>query len=166
MPELKLLYELYKNDIYYYLLSLTHDKSLSEDLLSDTFLSALLSLPNFKGDSDIKTWLFSIARHKWYEHLRKKKKTLSFEELADFYFSDICPLEETAFKNQAAERIKELLKDAPLRSQNIIKMRIEGYSYYEIGKSLGISESSARVIDFRLKKKIKETLLKEGYDCE
>ena len=41
-------------------------------------------------------------------------------------------------------------------------MRIEGYSYLEIAQKYEISESSARVIDYRAKKKIKETLIKEG----
>ena len=41
-------------------------------------------------------------------------------------------------------------------------MRIEGYSYLEITQKYEISESSARVIDYRAKKKIKETLIKEG----
>lgn len=125
-----------------------------------------MSLSAFKGESDIKTWLFSIARHKWYEHLRKRRKSLSFEELADCYFSEQSPLEETAFKKEVAERIKEMLAELPERSGKIVGMRIEGYSYYEIGAALEISESSARVTDFRSKKKIREALIKEGYCCE
>ncbi len=69
---LKKIYEEYKQDVFKYLVSLTHDVSLSEDLVSETFLSALKSLHKFKGQSTIKTWLFSIARNKWYEHLRKE----------------------------------------------------------------------------------------------
>ena len=61
---IKDLYEKYKQDVFIYLLSITHNKSLSEDLVSETFLGAIKSLANFKGKSDIKTWLFSIARHK------------------------------------------------------------------------------------------------------
>lgn len=41
-------------------------------------------------------------------------------------------------------------------------MRIEGYSFYEIAMKYNISESSARVIDFRTKKKIRGILEKEG----
>ena len=74
---LKKIYEEYKQDVFKYLVSLTHDVSLSEDLVSETFLSALKSLHKFKGQSTIKTWLFSIARNKWYEHLRKEKPTIS-----------------------------------------------------------------------------------------
>ena len=39
--------------------------------------------------------------------------------------------------------------------------RIDGYSYYEIAEKYGISEGSARVIDFRMKKKIRDILEKE-----
>ena len=52
------------------------------------------------------------------------------------------------------------------KRMQIVLMRIDGYSFHEIGKKLLISESSARVIDFRTKKKLKEILLKEGYSYE
>lgn len=45
-------------------------------------------------------------------------------------------------------------------------MRVEGYSFYEIGNKLHISEDSARVIDFRTKKKLREILIKEGFHYE
>lgn len=41
-------------------------------------------------------------------------------------------------------------------------MRLEGYSFIEIADEVKISESSARVIDFRTKKWIKSVLEKEG----
>jgi RNA polymerase sigma-70 factor (ECF subfamily) len=41
-------------------------------------------------------------------------------------------------------------------------MRVEGYSFFEIAQKHGISESSARVIDHRAKRKIREALAKEG----
>ena len=43
-------------------------------------------------------------------------------------------------------------------------MGIEGFSFAEIATKLCISESSARVIDFRTKKKLQQQLRKEGYD--
>ena len=42
-------------------------------------------------------------------------------------------------------------------------MRAEGYAFAEIGKKLGISENSARVIEFRTKRWLKEKLLEEGF---
>lgn len=88
MLTIKDIYEKYKQDVFRYLISLTHNPTLSEDLVSETFLSAIKSLPRFKGDSDIKTWLFSIARYKWYEYLRKNKEEIAFDDLASKYITE------------------------------------------------------------------------------
>ena len=45
-------------------MSLTNDAFISEDLVSETFLSSIRSIHRFKGESSIKIWLFSIARNK------------------------------------------------------------------------------------------------------
>lgn len=159
---LKKIYEEYKQDVFKYLVSLTHDTSLSEDLVSETFLGALKSLHKFKGESSIKTWLFSIARNKWYEYLRKEKVNISIDDLAYNYILSESDLDDVLIKRELYNKIINLLKSEPPRTEDIILMRIKGYSYFEIGKKHNISESSARVIDYRAKKKIKEILIKEG----
>ena len=65
-----------------------------------------------------------------------------------------------------ANRVHELLNKEPERTREIVQMRMDGYSFYEIGQRFGISESSARVIDFRAKTKIREILKKEGFADE
>ncbi len=160
------IYEQNKNDVYSYILSLTHNKSLSEDLTSDVFLGAIKALAAFKGNSSIKTWLFSIARYKWYEHLRKSKKELAPEDLMRIYLSEDTNLETTMMTKELVGRIYELLEQEPNKNKEIVLMRVDGYSYYEIAQKHNISESSARVIDFRTKVKIRANLLKEGYTSE
>lgn len=166
MLTIKMVYEKYKDDVFRYLVSLTHDPGLSEDLASETFLSALKSLPNFRGDSDIKTWLFSIARYKWYEYLRKKKEDTSFDDLAKNYLKDKIDVEDLVINKQVVEKILSLLEKEPPRTKDIVLMRIKRYSFYEISQKHKISESSARVIDFRTKKKIREILEKEDLKYE
>lgn len=163
---IKKLYEEYKQDVFRYLVSLTHNPTLSEDLTSETFLGAIKSLPNFKGKSDIKTWLFSIARHKWYEHLRKEKQDISLEDLTKIYIANKNDFELQILSKEILDRILFLLEKEPERVRNIVWMRIEGYSFYEIAKVYDISESATRVIDFRAKKKIREILEKEGLTYE
>lgn len=162
MLSIKKLYEEYKQDIFIYLVSLTNDASLSEDLVSETFLSAIKSIHRFKGNSSIKTWLFSIARNKWYEYLRKEKSTISLDDLAYSYIMGAFNLEEKVIQKDISNKILCLLDSEQSRTKDIVLMRIEGYSYYEISKKYAISESSARVIDYRAKKKIKDILTKEG----
>ncbi|MBQ4051665.1 MAG: RNA polymerase sigma factor [Oscillospiraceae bacterium] len=158
----KKLYETYRQDVFRYLVSLTKDPALAEDLLSETFLGTIRSLPKFRGDADLRTWLFSIARRKWADHLRKEKIVFSEEELTERYFCELSDPENTLLHKETVRRIRELLDAEPARSKEAVLMRIEGYSVSETARKLGLSESSVRVIDHRVRKKIRDTLLKEG----
>lgn len=71
-------------------------------------------------------------------------------------------LEEQYITKETANRIKKLLSKKDERTQKVVKMRVEGYSYAEIADKVNISEGSARVINFRTKKWIKEVLEEEG----
>ena len=161
MLSIQALYEQYKQDVFLYLVSLTRAPSLAEDLTSETFLGAIRALPRFQGRADIKTWLFSIARHQWYAHLRKQKHQVGFEELAGIYLAQE-DAEGRVLQREAAHRVMELLEQESENARQVVGLRIAGYSVYEISQKLGISESSVRVMDFRAKKKIRETIEKEG----
>ena len=163
---LKELFIHYYKDVYIYLYSLSRDAPLSEDLASETFLEAAKSIAKFRGDSDVKTWLFAIARHKWHSHLRHKKRQPQQEALSEFCGNPGPDVDEAYQRRALAERIRALLEEEPDRTRNIVLMRIEGYSFYEIGARYGISENSARVIDFRAKTKIRKILKKEWFDEE
>lgn len=158
------LFEKYYVDIYTYLYSLCHDASLSEDLASDVFLEVVKSISTFRGQSDIKIWLFSIARHRWFAHLKRKKRQIQTESIHDFY--DTAELGTTDDVNEVAELIWELLSGESPLTRDVVQMRIDGYSYYEIAAKHKISENSARVVYFRAKSKIKKHLEKEGLSYE
>lgn len=155
---IKNVYEENKDDVYRYLVNLTGDSSLSEDLVSETFLAAIKSLHRFKGESSIKTWLFSIARNKWYEYLRKQKPMISIDDLAYRYLKSDFNIEESIITQDIYKKIVSLLDEENEKARNVVLMRIEGYSYLEIANKYSISESSARVIDYRTKKKIQKIL--------
>lgn len=155
------LFEKYYIDVYTYLFGLSHDASLSEDLTSEVFLEVVRSISTFRGDSDIKTWLFSIARHRWFAYLKSKKNQIQTVSIQDLYPSS----EPTATDEYSLIkiRIQSLLADESALTQTVVQMRIEGYSYYEIASRCSISENSARVVYFRAKSKLKKHLEQEGY---
>lgn len=83
------LYRLYYKDVYYYILSLCHDQNLSEDLTSDTFYQLMLSQSTFRQQSQIKTWIFSIARHVVYKEFRKMKSIVPYDvSLKSMYYDE------------------------------------------------------------------------------
>lgn len=155
------LYLAYKQDVYRYLCSLTHNSADAEDLLSETFLRAFRRLPFFRGDCAAKTWLFGIARNVWLESLRKRRPSLDLDDLLDWYLEDRLSVDSDA--RAALRRVRELLAQKDERSSRIIFLRAEGYTYAEISAQLGISENSARVIEHRTRTWLKATLQKEGY---
>jgi len=172
---LEKLFHSYYKEIYRYIYSLTHDASLSEDLASDVFLEVVKSVASFRGEADMKTWLFSVARHKWIDYLRKKTRRAETEVLSEFVGEErtadrgitvASGPEDRYLEKELLERIHAILEKEPERTRNIVKLRLEGYSFYEIGKLQGISESSARVIYFRAKEKLRQTLEKEGLGYE
>ena len=158
------LFEKYYIDVYTYLYSMCHDASLSEDLASDVFLEVVKSISSFRGQSDIKTWLFSIARHRWFAYLKKKNRQVQTESIHDLY--DTVELGTTDSINEIAELMQELLSGESALTQDVVWMRVDGYSYYEIAVKHKISENSARVIYFRAKSKIRKRLEKEGFRYE
>ena len=158
------LFEKYYIDVYTYLYSLCHDASLSEDLASDVFLEVVKSISTFRGQSDIKTWLYSIARHRWFAYLKKKNRQVQTESIHDLY--DTAELGATDSVNEVAELIQEMLSGESALTRNVVQMRIDGYSYYEIAAKHKITENSARVVYFRAKSKIRKYLEKEGFHCE
>lgn len=64
----------YTKDLLGYAIIKVNQKEIAEDLVQDTFLSAHQSYENFKGKSNVKTWLFSILKHKIADHYRLKYK--------------------------------------------------------------------------------------------
>lgn len=167
MTALEQLYSDYSKDIYRYLFSLCRDASLSEDLTSEVFLAVVKSIGTFRKECDVKTWLFSIARNKWFEYLRRKKRSVETEALDEFIElkpSSSPSVEQTFLNDELIKRIYELINEEKERPRKVALMRIDGFSFYEIGKECGISENSARVMFFRTKEKIRQKLKEEGYD--
>ena len=80
MSELAEIYRIYFDDVYRYLLALSHDAQLAEELTSETFCRAMRALPGFRGACDIRVWLCQIAKNCFYT---EQKRMGRIELLAD-----------------------------------------------------------------------------------
>ncbi|MDO5541106.1 MAG: RNA polymerase sigma factor [Eubacteriales bacterium] len=159
--EAEKIYIEYSTELYRYFLSLTHSSTDAEDLLSETFIRALKKLPSFRGDSSVRTWLYSIARNVWFEFIRKSRDALNLDDMLEVYIDD--SILDAVSNSMLAERVRLHLMNMDERAQKVVLMRSEGYSYDEISGKLQITSNSARVIEHRTKKKLKELLIREGF---
>jgi len=73
----------YADDLYSWAYYKTNNKEVSEDLTQDTFLAAAKGISNFKGNSNPKTWLFSILNNKVADYHRKRFKKMGAGILDD-----------------------------------------------------------------------------------
>ncbi len=71
--------DLYGDSLYSYALYRVRSPQIAEDLLQETFVAALKSRSNYKGQSSEKTWLTGILKHKIIDYLRKESR----EQLTD-----------------------------------------------------------------------------------
>jgi len=62
--------KIYTKDLFSYTISKVGQKEIAEDIVQETFLSAYQSYDNFQNKSGVKTWLFSILKHKIADHFR------------------------------------------------------------------------------------------------
>lgn len=157
------LFDTYYKDIYTYLYSLCRDASLAEDLASEVFLEVVQSISSFRGESEIRTWLFTIARRRWFAWLKKQDRQLPTEPIHELYEARQPGKTDRDDTHDAAAAVRSFLSTEPELTRKVMELRLEGYSYFEIGNTCGISENSARVIYFRTKTKLKKYLEQEGY---
>ena len=68
----KLWVDRYGDYLYRFALARVFDRTAAEDVVQDTFVSALHSMKNFRRHSSEKTWLTSILKHKILDHFRRK----------------------------------------------------------------------------------------------
>lgn len=146
------IFQEYGEFIYKYLLRISNNKELSEELMQETFYRAIKSIDKFDGTCKFSTWLCEIARHLWLQQLRKNKVRNSLNE--NIISPNMKIEEEICLKEEKMEVFKKIhmLNEV---AKEIVLLRITGvFSFKEIGEIFGKSENWARITFYRAKKKI------------
>lgn len=67
------IYEKHGKAVYRFLLALTRDEGMAEELLQETFYQAFLHIDQFEGRSSLYTWLCQIGKNAWLKECRRNK---------------------------------------------------------------------------------------------
>lgn len=157
MTELESLYRAYFRDVHLYILSLSKDENIAEDITSEAFIKAIKSIDTFKGDCDIRVWLCQIARNCYYSYLRKNKKIIYTDEEPE-HISEI-NIEQSIVSKEDSIKIHEILHKLKEPYKEVFSLRIfSELSFKEIGYLFGKSENWACVTYHRARKKIQEEM--------
>ena len=142
------LYERYKVGIFRYVLSITRDVYLAEDVLQDVFVK-LLSGKSYMAPEKAQAWLYRVARNQCFDRLRKAKREESLGER---------PLE-------AGEPFQyiDLISALSPEEQEIVTLKIAGgLTHKEIASVLGITAKAAQKRYERAIAKLRDKEAKNG----
>lgn len=160
---LKILYEKYRREIYLYLFSLCHNRELAEDLMQETFLKAILSLPDNHGN--MRAWMYMVARNLYFNYAKREKRYCSLEESSQNGKREMAELMEKMILDEQKRFLYQSLDKLNNPYKEVLLMQyFGGLSQKEIAAVLHITPENVRIISYRAKKKIREYMEVSGYD--
>jgi RNA polymerase sigma-70 factor, ECF subfamily len=139
--------------------SRTRDRPAAEDIVQETFIGFLTSLPNFDDRRPLEVYLFSIAAHRLTDHLRRQGRRPTLPLLPESSSQEPvgrgrpassiarsgerCRLEETALAAAIAQQIEHFRHTAQWEKLQCIELLfVRGFSNKEAADALDISEKT------------------------
>ncbi len=132
-----------------------------DDLYQEVFLRVFTKLSSFHQESELSSWVYTIARHVAFDSLRRLqyKRNLKSEVRSHLkhtgmgYYSFVLPDEtnvvERAIMQEKINHVFDILTDD---DQRLVILRAQGYTYKEIEACFDVKESTLKVRMFRLRR--------------
>jgi RNA polymerase sigma-70 factor (ECF subfamily) len=142
--------------IYNYFRFRVGDNPQAEDLTSETFEKAWRSRHQYRKDrAAFSTWLFTIARRTYIDHLRKHQTVVSLEAIADLPVNETT--EDVILQKANFARLNILLSQIADRDRELVALRYgAGLTNRTIARLTGLSESNVGVILHRVVQGLRE----------
>ena len=156
------LYTKYYKELYLYIYSLSHNREITEDLVQETFLKAILSLSD--SHTNMRAWLYMVARNLYFTFAKKEKSKESLDELNDTP-SPSAPVIEKIIENERRRVCFEALQSLQGAKKEILILQyFGGLSQKEIAATLHITPENVRVLSYRAKKELRKFMEENGYE--
>lgn len=153
------IYREYGGRVTAYLMRLCHNEDLARELTQETFYQAIRSIHRFDGKSSVSTWLCGIAKHLYYDAMRKRKPVSPLPEQLPSH-EDFT--EQISRKDQAmiAHRMLHLIEE-PYREVFTLRTFCE-LSHSQIAELFGKSEAWSRVTYYRARQMLQNGMKEEN----
>ncbi|MCB0334810.1 MAG: sigma-70 family RNA polymerase sigma factor [Bdellovibrionales bacterium] len=170
----------YGDRLYKYALARVREASLAEDLVQETFLSAVKAYGDFEGRSAVKTWLLTILKNKIIDHYRKVKRqgeAVSLDSDTDTHTAGMTlGIWNTFVHNWASNpdelvegqeflgALNECFRKLPDRYKKLFQVKLaDDLSTEEICNLFDISASNYWVLLHRIRMQLRQCLDKNWY---
>jgi RNA polymerase sigma-70 factor (ECF subfamily) len=148
--------------VYNLALRVVKDENEALDLAQETFVRAWTALPNFKGQSQLRTWLYRIVTNLCYNRLPNLRRSLN--DLGDDVMDDIPePHLDTPAQifesNETRTYLQHAIENLDSNYQLLITLRYQNeLSYEEIASTLNLPLGTVKTGIFRAKEQLRRTL--------
>ena len=151
-------YQKFQKELYLYLFSLCQNRQLTEDLLQETFLKALLSLSDSHGN--IRAWLYAVARNLFYNHQKKAKKEVLSEDISDAQLTE--DILDQILQEEKLKNLYDGIRKLENRKQEVLQLQYFAHlSKKEIAAVLHLTPEQVRILAYRARKELKALMDKE-----
>jgi len=161
-------HNIYRNRLYYLVLRhVDQNQAVAEDLVQEVFLAALSSLDKFRGDSQLYTWLRSIALHKINDFYRRQaREPESKISSPDFYAMkleqtvDNEPAVHSAMESEEIRHsVHQALEGLPQDYQKVLVLKyLDEMPVLEISQVMGRSPKSVEGLLARARRAMRAEL--------
>lgn len=153
----EIIYEKYFEQVYKYILKISSDVHIAEDITADTFITALVNIDKLKGKSSISTWLISIAKNKYISYLRKNNRISEIHQIPLSYQATDENILENLIDKDNVLHILKILHQIKEPYKEVFMLRILGeLSFKDIGEIFRRTDNWACVTFHRAKMMIRE----------
>lgn len=125
-----------------------------DDLFQEVLLQVWRSVPNFKGESAVSTWLYRIALNTSLRWKSKEKKAITKDHELDHPM--VVLKSESSPVNERIDWLYEQIGKLNEVDRSLCLMLLDDFSYKDMSSILGISESNVAVKIHRIKKYLVE----------
>jgi len=148
------IYREHFSNVYKYVLSLSRDEHITEEIVQETFFKAMQKIDTFNGDCKLYVWLCQIAKNTYFAFYKKQKRFISCNDMDISTKTDI----ETNYIDEEAKRqLHILLHNLDEPYKEVFSLRVFGeLPFSQIGELFGKTDSWARLVFFRAKKQLQE----------
>jgi len=154
------LVEEHQRYVYNLALRVVKDENEALDLTQETFVRAWTALPNFKGQSQFRTWLYRIVTNLCYNRLPNLRRSLN--DLGDDVMEDIPQFDNPAYEIESSETRKYLhqaIDNLDANYKLLITLRYQHeLSYDEIASTLNLPLGTVKTGIFRAKEQLRKSL--------
>ncbi|HYQ05173.1 MAG TPA: RNA polymerase sigma factor [Polyangiaceae bacterium] len=151
-----LAYARYGQRIFGFLVRLSGSRTAAEDLFQHTFMRLAESGPYLRADSDLRAWLFTVARNAFHSHARARR----FEARVDV---ELLAMERTTSASAdaglaVAELERALVRLSESDRELLLLFAVEGLSYAEVAAVLALDQVTVRKRVSRARARLAEAL--------